>query len=434
MATVASSLPRRRRTPAPSGARWTPRQSRPQRCAGTHRGDAPHRAREPCRRRRRIGGKDRPWIAVEGGHDQFQTPLHANERQLASGLRRSRPPPQLARGDRGAPRALDEKAFGISHARCYTTAAITSWTAARRSGSSVSGPATAARHASRMGNAARNQASGRHEQPRTRHLGEAAVAQAAQTAAESHQVGGRVGLDPTLVGDDPALEIGRREVEIERDEALPSARLQILEDVLVAGVVGDDHLESGRRFHQLTGLVDRQDAPVVGQRMDHHHDVLPRLHNLIQVAERPGPHRPRQRSILPDGFRGPDEVAADEIAGSEVFVTGDRHERPSQTPGHVLDEPRLSAPSRSLEHHGEIPPVARLEDGDLIADWKVEGLLDRRQSDAVVVGAGTVDAPRQRSCLTLPGSAPESALRAPAGRPDAQRGRRSPRGTARHRR
>ena len=71
------------------------------------------------------------------------------------------------------------------------------------------------------GNAARNQASGRHEQPRTRHLGEAAVAQAAQTAAESHQVGGCVGLDPTLVGDDPALEIGRGEVEIEGSASDP---------------------------------------------------------------------------------------------------------------------------------------------------------------------------------------------------------------------
>ena len=82
-----------------------------------------------------------------------------------------------------------------------------------------------------------------------------------------------------------ALALGRRKVELERDEALPRARLQVLEHVLVAGVVGDDELEARRGLDELAGLVDRQHPPVVGQRMDHDDRVLPRLDDLVEIAD-----------------------------------------------------------------------------------------------------------------------------------------------------
>ena len=46
-------------------------------------------------------------------------------------------------------------------------------------------------------------------------------------------------IDAAFVGDDPRLQVGRRVVELQGDEALPRARLQVLEHALVAGVVGD---------------------------------------------------------------------------------------------------------------------------------------------------------------------------------------------------
>jgi hypothetical protein len=46
------------------------------------------------------------------------------------------------------------------------------------------------------------------------------------------------------VHDDPGPRARGREVELQRDEALARARLEVLEDVLVAGVVRDDELEA----------------------------------------------------------------------------------------------------------------------------------------------------------------------------------------------
>ena len=42
-----------------------------------------------------------------------------------------------------------------------------------------------------------------------------------------------------------------------RDEPLARARLEILDRVLIAGVVRDHELESRRRFDELAGLLDR---------------------------------------------------------------------------------------------------------------------------------------------------------------------------------
>ena len=109
---------------------------------------------------------------------------------------------------------------------------------------------------------------------------------------------------PAFVDDDRDLALGRREREVERDEALPRARLQVLEHALVAGVVGDDELEAGGGRDHLAGLVDRQHAAVVGERMQHHDRVLPRLDDLVQIADRARAHRARERPVLPDGRRG----------------------------------------------------------------------------------------------------------------------------------
>ena len=57
---------------------------------------------------------------------------------------------------------------------------------------------------------------------------------------------GGVDVDARFVGHDLGLDVGRGEVELDGHEPLPGRVLQVLEDALVAGVVGDHQLEPRR--------------------------------------------------------------------------------------------------------------------------------------------------------------------------------------------
>ena len=76
----------------------------------------------------------------------------------------------------------------------------------------------------------------RDDQPGARHLGQAAVAELAQPVGQRDQCDGAVALHAALVRDNLGLDFRRRKVELQRDEALPRARLQVLEPVLIAGL------------------------------------------------------------------------------------------------------------------------------------------------------------------------------------------------------
>src|SRR4029453_13835283 len=95
--------------------------------------------------------------------------------------------------------------------------------------------------------------------------------------AERRQAKREVEVDGALVRDDARLDVTRRVAELERDEALAGGLLQVLHHALVAGVVGQDEKEIGMRLEQLAGLVDRQEAAMVGERMDQDDRVLARL-------------------------------------------------------------------------------------------------------------------------------------------------------------
>ena len=86
--------------------------------------------------------------------------------------------------------------------------------------------------------------------------------------------------------DDRRLDVGGREIEIQRHEPLPRAGLEVLDGVLVARVVADDELEARRGLDQLARLVDRQQPAVVGERMDDDDRVLPRLDDLVYRENR----------------------------------------------------------------------------------------------------------------------------------------------------
>jgi hypothetical protein len=78
---------------------------------------------------------------------------------------------------------------------------------------------------------------------------------------------------------------------------------------------------------------------------------------------------------VPDRLLAFEQEAADEVGRREVFVAGDRDERAAEAPRHVLDEARLAAAGRPLEHDGQARGVRRLEQLHLAPHREVERLL-----------------------------------------------------------
>src|SRR5690606_38332985 len=61
------------------------------------------------------------------------------------------------------------------------------------------------------------------------------------------------------------------------------------------------------------------------------------------------------------------QEAPDEVGAGEVLVARDRDERALELERHVLEEPRLAAAGRALEHDREAPARGGLEYRDLVA-------------------------------------------------------------------
>ena len=234
---------------------------------------------------RRVGGQDRSARRRSSAlRSSSSRRLTCAERELAAGLAGGRsPPPQLARADgaRRAPSISRPSAFATARVLQHGARSRPAWRPGGR------GRRSAARRSADATGLARGECRWRSGAPRRR----AAACSAPPASPRSRscaQPAGRapparraIGVvDAAFVLDDRGLALGRRKVEVERDEALPRARLEVLQHVLVARVVGDRRAGSpARPSIELAGLVDRQDAPVVGQRMD---------------ARRPCPAAPRR--------------------------------------------------------------------------------------------------------------------------------------------
>ena len=172
------------------------------------------------------------------------------------------------------------------------------------------------------------------------------------------------------------MEISRSapgKVEAHRDETLAGRRLQALEQVLVAGVVGNDEHEVGRRFQRFAGAVDGQDAAVVGQRVQHDGGVLARLDHFVEIADAAFAHGAGQRAVAPVGALVGNQVAADEVGGGQVVVAGDGVQRQLQPGRHVRDETRLAAAGRALDQQRQAFAEGVLEERDFVAGRLVEG-------------------------------------------------------------
>ena len=188
----------------------------------------------------------------------------------------------------------------------------------------------------------------------------------------------------TLMGDDGGFKVYRRVVESQAHKALAGGRLQVFDHALVARVVREDQRNARVCPQQLAGLFNRQLAPVVGQRMDHHGGVLARLHHLIEVADGAAPHRPGERAIGPHGAVVRQQVAAHQVIGREVFMAshGDQWLRSvgpqrgvalRQAGGHVLDKSGLATTGGAFEQHRQLRGISRLEQRHLVGHRQVPG-------------------------------------------------------------
>ena len=117
----------------------------------------------------------------------------------------------------------------------------------------------------------------------------------------------------------------------------------------------------------LAGPLQRQDAAIVGERMQHHGDILACLHHLVEIADAALPHRPRQRTIGPHGVATSQQESAGQICCSEIVVAGDGMQRQSQPRRHMGDKARLAAAGRPLEQDRQAMTPGVLEQRAFIA-------------------------------------------------------------------
>src|SRR5271169_4435400 len=101
---------------------------------------------------------------------------------------------------------------------------------------------------------------------------------------------------------------------------------------------------------KLIFLFKRQDATLVGKRMDHNGGVLAGFDNFVEIANRSVADRKRQWSVVPDSAFRREKKAAGKVGGSHVLMGGDGNERPLEPPSHKFHETGLTAAGRALEH------------------------------------------------------------------------------------
>ncbi len=149
--------------------------------------------------------------------------------------------------------------------------------------------------------------------------------------------------------------------------------LQLFHDALVAGIVRNRQHEIRMGFQNEPPLFLGKNPAVVRQGMDDHGRVFTGLHHFIQIADGPVFHGQAQRTVLPDRFISFQEKPPDQIRGRQILMTGDRHQRQGEFPGHVFQKTGLSAARGSFQHHGKLEFVSFLENVDLIVNWNIKG-------------------------------------------------------------
>src|SRR5688500_16028103 len=233
-------------------------------------------------------------------------------------------------------------------------------------------------------NSVGDEASRRYQQARTGYFSKTPVCQAADAAGQCHEIMSHAAFCTAFMEDDFHLALRGWKVEIKRDKALASARLEVLGYVLIAGIIRNHELKTGRRFDQFPGFIDGKNPAVVCQRVDNDNCVLPRFDHFVKIADCAGANGTRERTVLPYSGVVAYQKAAHEIRRGQIIMAGHDDEGPLQAPRHMFDKTRFSTACRSFQHHGEVTQVTLREDAYLIPQWKVVRFFAARGVEALV--------------------------------------------------
>ena len=205
------------------------------------------------------------------------------------------------------------------------------------------------------------------------------------------------------------LNIRRGIVKLHGNKALAGAVLQVFQRALVMGIVGNAQQEPVIGLDNLPGLFHRQDAPVVGQGVNQHGGILARFHHFVQIQDGPGFDGPGHRPVNPAGAFGIQQIAADQVAGGQILMAGDRNQgnadfalpqflsRPAaarrphhrhgaaQLPGHILHKAGLAAAGRAFQQHRNVLVIGGGKEFQFVADGPVVRLAaDQKLLDGVL--------------------------------------------------
>ena len=279
-------------------------------------------------RGRRFGRADRRRIGKQRCGEELDTAPHIVERRLRIGRAETRP--ECASRRRGDVCRVDDDLFRLRHVVSSLSEHCPQQIVDGRKDVGVIGQRAAERRPTGRHRAdpSSDQPRRGNEHARAGHLRKPAIAESADADRQFNELSRCRLVHASFVYHDLAFDIRRREVEADGDEALSRARLELLERVLVAGVVGDDELESWRRLDDLSVLLDRQQTAVIAERVNDDDHVLPRFDHLVQITDRSMSRGEGERAVLPNRVAAPNEPASGEVSCREVVMTGQGDERP----------------------------------------------------------------------------------------------------------
>jgi hypothetical protein len=148
--------------------------------------------------------------------------------------------------------------------------------------------------------------------------------------------------------------------------------------MLITGIVRNHDLETWSGLNQFASFIDRENTPIVRQRVDNDHRILPGFNHFIEIADCASANGTRERTVLPYGSVVAYQKAAYEIRRGQIIVAGYDDEGTLQAPGHVLDKTRFSTARRPFQHDGEVAPMALRKNAYLIAEREVIRLFGLR--------------------------------------------------------
>ena len=140
-------------------------------------------------------------------------------------------------------------------------------------------------------------------------------------------------------------------------------------------------MKSVGRLQQLARALERQDAPVVGERVEDDGHVLARLHHLVEIADAALAHGAGQRPVRPDRLAALEKIAAGEVGRGEIVVAGDGVQRQAE-PGAMCATNRvLPQPVGPLSSSGSRWRQASSNSSHSLPLGQVEGVGGRSRPE-----------------------------------------------------